>query len=145
MAQRHTGALDGWTRLWLGCAAIWSLGIAAVGSFVGVYSSSNGPRETLVQVNGVKVIIPLLVPLVGVVIVALALRHGRRVQRSRVGILVWVVIALLALLVVLGAFTIGPFVAPVAVFVVMAITHVKGQSQVPSNASPQPMKTAATR
>jgi hypothetical protein len=145
MAQRHTGALDGWTWLWLSCAAIWSLGLVAVGSFVGVYSSSNGPRETLVQVNGVKVIIPLLVPLVGVVIVALALWHGRHVQRSGVGVLVWIVFALLALLVVLGAFTIGPFVAPIAVLVILAITRVKGQSQALSSASPQPMKTSATR
>ncbi len=145
MAPRHTGTLDGWTRIWLGCAAIWSLGLVAAGFFVNSYSSNNGPGETLVQQNGVKVLIPLLVPLVGVVIVALALWHGRRVRNSGVGVLVWIVFGLLALLVVLGAFTIGPFVAPVAVFVVVAITHVKTQSRVLPSALPQPVKAAAPR
>jgi hypothetical protein len=82
--------------------------------------------------NGAKVLIPLLIPFAGVAIVALALWHGRRVQKAGVGVLVWVVFGLLALLVVLGAFTIGPFVAPVAAFVVLAITRVKGQSSSPA-------------
>jgi len=144
MAQRHTGALDGWTVLWLGCAAIWSLGLVTAGFVVNSYSSNNGPGETLVQQNGVKVLIPLLVPLVGVVIVALALRRGRRVQKSGVGAVVWIVSGLLALLVVLGAFTIGPFVAPVAVFVVLAITRVKGQSQSLSSTPPREVQTTVT-
>jgi hypothetical protein len=119
----------------LSCAAIWSLGLVAAGFFVNSYST-NGPGETLVDVNGLKVLIPLLIPFAGVVIVTLALWHRGRVQNPGVGVLVWVVLSLMALLVVLGAFTIGPFVAPVAVFTLLAIHHVKGRSQVLTNAAP---------
>src|SRR5580692_3446785 len=130
--MEHTDSrqLDPWTKLWLGCGAFWSLGLVAAGFSVNSYSSTNGPGRTLIQENGDKVLLPLLVPLAGVVIVTLALWHRRRVQSHSVGILVWVVFGLLALLVVLGIFTIGPFVAPVAVFVVVAITRVKSQQAV---------------
>jgi hypothetical protein len=107
---------------------LWSLGLVAAGLFVNSYTSTNGPGETLVQMNGDKVLLPLMVPLVGVVIVTLALRHRRRIRLPGVGVLVWVVAGLLVLLVVLGAFTIGPFIGPVAVFVIVAITRVKSQA-----------------
>ena len=142
MVQPHTRLLDRWTVACLACAAIWSVGLVALGFFVGVYSSTNAPRETLIQVNGVKVLIPLLVPLVCVAIVTLALLRGRHVQKSGVGVLVWVVFGLLALLVVLGALSVGPFVAPVAVFVVLAISRVKTQSQVPPSAAVEAEETA---
>ncbi len=144
MAKRAPRPLDGWTTLWLSCAAIWSLGLVAAGFFVSAYSSNNGPGETAIQLNGDKVLVPLLIPLVAVGIVALALRHGRRVQKPGVGALVWVVFSLLVVLVVLGAFTIGPFVAPVAVFVVLAITHVKARSSPPATWTSEPDKTPAT-
>lgn len=120
--------LDGWTVLWLGFAALWSLGLVIAGFFINSYSSSNGPGLTLVQENGLKVLAPLLIPFAGVVIIALALGHRRRTQKRGVGVIVWVVFGLLALLVVLGALTIGPFISPVAAFVLVAITRVKGQS-----------------
>jgi cytochrome bd-type quinol oxidase subunit 2 len=128
MVRNESRPLDGWTALWLGLAALWSLGLVLAGLFVNSYSSSNGPGLTLVQENGLKVLAPLLIPFVGVVIVALALWHRRRNQKRGVGVLVWIVFGLLALLVVLGAFTIGPFIVPVAAFLLVAITRVKGQS-----------------
>jgi len=143
MADRHPRALDGWAVLWLSCAAIWSLGLVAAGFFVNTYSSNNGQGETLVQQNGDKVLIPLLIPLLGVVMVAISLWHGRRVQRLGVGVLVWVVFGLLTVNVVVGAFTIGPFVAPVAVFVVLAITHVKTQSPLGASATTASTKSPA--
>ncbi|MGP8009353.1 MAG: hypothetical protein ACLPKZ_03745 [Acidimicrobiales bacterium] len=124
MGQTDSRQLDSWTKIWLGCAALWSLGIVAVGLFVNAYTSTNGPGQTLVQMNGDRVLLPLMVPFAAVVIVALALRHRRRVQLPGVGILVWVVFGLLVLLVLLGAFTIGPFIAPIAVFVIVAISRV---------------------
>jgi hypothetical protein len=127
MGHREARQLDSWTRIWLGCAALWSLGLVAGGLFVTSYTSTNGPGQTLVQVNGDKVILILMVPFAAVAIVALALRHRRRVQLPGVGILVWVIFGLLVVLVLLGAFTIGPFIGPVAVFVIVAITRVKGQ------------------
>jgi peptidoglycan/LPS O-acetylase OafA/YrhL len=128
MVRIDSRRLDRWTALWLGLAALWSLGLVAAGFLVNSYSSSNGPGLTLIQENGLKVLAILLIPFVGVVVVALALSRRRRLQKPGVGVLVWIVFGLLATLVVLGAFTIGPFIGPVAVFVVLAISHVKGQS-----------------
>jgi hypothetical protein len=127
MVRKDSRALDGWTELWLGFAALWSLGLVAAGFLVKSYSSTNGPGLTLIQENGLKVLAPLSIPFLGVVVVALALWRRRRAQLRGVGVLVWIVFGLLALLVVLGAFTIGPFIAPVVVFVVLAITRVQGQ------------------
>ncbi len=128
MVRTDLRRFDGWTALWLGLAALWSLGLVAAGFLVTSYSTSNGPGLTLIQENGLKVLAPLLIPFVGVVIVALALWHRRHNQKRGVGVLVWIVFGLLALLVVLGALTIGPFISPVAVFVLVAITREKGQS-----------------
>ena len=135
MVRIDSRRLDGWTTLWLGLAALWCLGLVAAGFLVTSYSSSNGPGLTLIQENGLKVLAILLIPFVGVVIVALALWRRRRLEIPGVGVLVWVVFGLLMLLVILGALTIGPFIAPVAVFVVLAITRVNGQSSLQELAS----------
>ena len=103
----------------------------AAGFYVKSYSSTNGPGLTLIQENGLKVLTPLLLPFVGVVVVTLALWHRRRARRRGVGVLVWIVFGLLALLVVLGALTIGPFIAPIALFVLLAITSAKVQTPSP--------------
>jgi hypothetical protein len=135
MVRIDSRRLDGWTTLWLGLAALWCLGLVAAGFLVTSYSSSNGPGLTLIQENGLKVLAILLIPFVGVVIVALALWRRRRLEIPGVGVLVWIVFGLLMLLVILGALTIGPFIAPVAVFVVLAITRVNGQSSLQELAS----------
>ena len=128
MVHNDSQRLDGWTALWLGLAALWSLGLVAAGFLVNSSSSTNGPGLTLIQENGIKVLFILLIPFIAVVIVALALWRRRSLRIPGVGVLVWVVFGLLAVLVILGALTIGPFIAPVAVFVLVAITRVKGQS-----------------
>jgi cytochrome bd-type quinol oxidase subunit 2 len=134
--MRTTSGLDGWTTLWLGSAALWSLGLVAAGFWVTSYSSTNAPGLTIIQENGPKVLAILLIPFVGVVLVTLALWRRRRLQKLGVGVLVWIVFGLIALLVVLGALTIGPFVAPVAAFLVGAITRVKSQSELQKRATP---------
>jgi len=133
---RTDSRLDGWTTLWLGSAAIWSLGLVAAGFLVTSYSSTNGPGLTLIQENGLKVLAILLIPFAGVVVVSFALWRRRHLHKHGVGILAWVVVGLMASLVVLGAFTIGPFIAPVALFLVVAITRVKGQSDSQRCATP---------
>jgi cytochrome bd-type quinol oxidase subunit 2 len=135
MDRLDSRRLGGWTVLGLGLAALSSLGLVAAGFFVRSYSSSNGPGLTLVQENGLKVLAPLSAPFVAVVIVTLALWHRRRARRRGVGVLVWIVFGLLALLVVLGAFTIGPFIAPTALFVLLAITSAKNQTPSPEPAA----------
>ena len=136
MVRSGSRQFDTWTTIWLALAALWSLGLVAAGFLVNSYSvtSSTGqtpinePGQTLVQVNGLKVLYVLSVPFVAVVIVAFALRRRRRSQRPGVGVFVWIVVGLLVVLVVLGAFTIGPFIAPVAVFVALAIAQMKDRS-----------------
>jgi hypothetical protein len=135
MAASETRRLDRWTEIWLGLAGLWSLGLVAAAFLVTSYTSTNGPGLTLVQENGLKVITIVLIPFVGVVVVATALWYRRRRQMSGVGVLVWVVFGLMVLLVVLGAFTIGPFIGPIAVFVAVAITRVQGQLTNPEFAS----------
>jgi len=133
----RTGSrVDGWTALLLGSAAMWSLGLVAAGFFVSAYSSTNGPGLTLIQENGPKVLAILLIPFVGVVLITLALWRRRRLQKPGVGVLVWIVFGLMALLVILGALTIGPFIAPVAVFLVVAITREKSQLELQSRSTP---------
>jgi cytochrome bd-type quinol oxidase subunit 2 len=135
MARSDSRQLDIWTKIWLGCAALWSLGLVAAGFYVKSYSSTNGPGLTLIQENGLKVLAPLSAPFVAVVIVAFALWHRQRAQRRGVGVLVWIVFSLLALLVVLGALTIGPFIAPTALFVLLAITSARNQMPSPEPAA----------
>ena len=131
MARSDSRQLDKWTKIWLSCAVLSGLGLVIAGLFVRSYSSSNGPGLTLVQENGLKVLAPLSAPLVAVVIVALTLWHRRRTGRRGVGVLVWIVFGLLALLVVLGALTIGPFIAPIMLFVLGAITSAKVELSTP--------------
>lgn len=111
--------------IWLGLAALSSLALVVAGLIVKAYTSTNAPSLTLIQENGVKVLAPLSIPFVFVVIVTLVLRHRRRTGKRDTGIAVWIVLGLLVLLVLLGAFTIGPFIAPIAVFVLLAITSAK--------------------
>jgi cytochrome bd-type quinol oxidase subunit 2 len=124
MVRFDSRRLGSWTVLWLGLAALSSLGLVVAGFIVNSYSTTNGPGLTLVQENGLGVLVPLLLPFVAVVVVTLALWHRRRARRG-VGVLVWIVFGLLALLVVVGALTIGPFIAPIAIFVLGAITSTK--------------------
>ena len=114
-----------WTTLWLGLAVVSSLALIVAGFALKSYTPTSGPSLTLIQENGTKVLAPLSLPFVYVAIVALTLRHRRRTNRSDVGVLVWIVMGLMAVLVVLGAFTVGPFIAPIAVFVLLAISSFK--------------------
>ena len=123
----------------MGCAALWALFIVAASFFIQSYSSStsvvtsgdpNSSRTitsgglTLVQVNGLKVLLPILIPLVCVAIVALCLwRRERRRQRGA-GILAWAFTGLVAAVCVVGALTIGPFLAPIALFLFAATVRV---------------------
>ena len=126
--DRDERRLDGWTKTWLGLAALSSLALVVAGLTVNSSSSSNGPSLTLVQENGFKVLAPLALPFVYVVVVALVLLSRRRAGRYGAGVTVWIVFGLLVLVVLLGAFTIGPFVAPIAVFVLLAINSAKAHS-----------------
>lgn len=116
-------------------AGLWATGLLVAGSLVPAYSSSATARtsggvttvstasSTLVQVNGVRVVALLALPLLAVVIVAGLLRRRRSHARSGAGAPAWVVTGLLGAVSIVGALSIGLFVAPVALLLVVACSY----------------------
>jgi hypothetical protein len=145
LVQHHdSSGFDRWTGIWLGCAAVWSLLLILAGFVVKAYSgtSTGGvavPSTTLVHQNGLKVVFILLIPLVGVTIVAATLWYRHRAHKRCVGILGWIVVTLIGFLVLLGAFTVGPFIAPVAIFLLVAALRTQGNSPSRQDATTDPI------
>src|ERR1700693_1414487 len=108
MVRSGSRRFDTWTKIWLGLAALWSLGLIAAGFLVTSYSSTNGPGLTLIQENGLKVLYVLLIPFAGVGSVTLALWRRQRTPKPGAGVLAWVVVSLLGVVTVLGALSVGP-------------------------------------
>lgn len=110
-------------------ASIWAVGLLIVGvvapSYNSVSSSSTTQftSATLVEVNGLRLLVVLALPLLAVGVVALALRWRRKNKRPGAGVLAWIVAALVGVVSVVGVLTIGPFVAPVAVLLVIACSR----------------------
>ena len=108
-------------------AALWSVGLLVAALSVPVYDSEvshpggsvSRASATLVQVNGMKVLVPVGVPLVVVGLVAAVLRHRRRRGKEGAGVLAWASAGLLGLLALVGVLTVGFFVLPVAVVVMV--------------------------
>lgn len=137
------------TRVLLGTAALWSVGLVVAALTAPFYSSasSSSPSSpigapghpmttatqvahtsaTLVHLNGFKVLAPVSLPLLAVIVVAFALSRRRKRETPGVGRLAWTVSALLVGVVLLGMLSIGPFIAPVAVLVVVACARSSGQ------------------
>lgn len=72
---------------------------------------------TLVQVNGLGVLVPILIPLVVTLLVALLVRRGSSVVEY---VTAWVITLVLCGLCVLAILSIGLFVVPVALCLVVA-------------------------
>jgi hypothetical protein len=120
--DRTTGASANGASPWLLLpAALWSVGLVVAALLVPVYDTEAGSSvsATLVQVNGMKVLIPVGVPLVVVVLVAAALIYRRSQGKRGAGALAWAFAGLLCLLALVGILTIGIFVLPVAVVVMV--------------------------
>lgn len=106
-----------------GAALIWSVGLVLAALLVPVYngqtvSSSQGltlSTATLIQVNGARALIPVLLPTVVSVVVAVAIRQRHRHGQHRSAILAWLLIGLLTVTTVLAIFSIGAFMLPVVV------------------------------
>lgn len=109
------------TVLALGAAIVFSLALLAVGLLVPVYSSESvsssgesvSSTETLVQVNGLNVLIVLAIPLVISLLVVGALRMDRRPAA-------WLLTGSLGCFAVLAIMTIGFFVLPVVIALAVA-------------------------
>ena len=128
---------DGATRALLGAAALWSVGLIVAAILAPAYSSTSVSSSfepgsaghptanlaqaythtlaTLVQVNGLKALAPVGLPLLATVVVSLTLGHRRRKAKSGAGPLAWTVTALVAGAALLGMLSIGPFIVPPAV------------------------------
>jgi len=114
-------------------AALWSAVLIGAGFFVKTYSSGGStvstygttiskhlPGLSLIQVNGAKVLIPLSIPLVIVLIVAGLMWRRRRAGLVLVGPVAWGAVVVLGILTLLSLFTIGPFILPGTVLLLVA-------------------------
>ena len=120
--------LDNWTRWWLMASVIFGAGLLVAAFTVSAYSGT--VSQTLVQANGEKVIFIVAIPLVGSLLaiwtVVARLRHSRR----GVGIFTWLVVGVLGALALLGMLTIGPFVAPVPICLLVAALRIQEPERV---------------
>jgi uncharacterized membrane protein YhaH (DUF805 family) len=103
-------------------AAIWSLGLLAAALVLPIYNTTTVSADgttfttvTLVAGQGAWVLIPIGVPLVITVVVALALRRKRAHSPALSGRIAWAAVALLAAFAAFSILSIGGFVIPVAV------------------------------
>lgn len=116
-------------------AGVWGLGLVVAGLLVPAYqstsTSSSGEltqsTETLVEVNGLGVVVVLTVPLLATVLVGCAL-----LLRARRGVMpaAWALTALLVGFNVLAMLTIGVFVVPVTAALLVACASASGRRQV---------------
>ena len=133
-------------RLLLGLAGLWSAGLVAAAFFIPSYSSISvvvshpaGPSGlpsthlvsstgTLVDVNGLKALAPVGLPLVAVALVAFVLWRRHRKRQSGAGPIAWSAVVLVGVLTLLGILTIGPYLVPVGVLLGAACARASGNS-----------------
>lgn len=117
-------------RISLTCAFVWAAGLIMAAVLVPVYQSSNvsssgsgtSTSATLVAVNGWGVLLVAGAPLAATLVTWYALRWRR--GRQGAGLLAWVVIGLLVGFNVLAMLSIGVFLIPVTLALVIACsTH----------------------
>ena len=115
--------LDKWTRWWLAASVVFGAGLLVAAFTVLAYNGT--VSQTLVQGNGGKVIFIVAIPLVGALlaIASMLVRLGH--AQTGVGTFTWLVIGVLGAFTFLGMLTIGPFVVPVPVCLLMAAVRIK--------------------
>ena len=113
----------------VGAAAVWATWLVVAAFVLPVYGSAISPSsgtppdsavhasQTLVEVNGPVAAVEMAVPLAATLVVAIAFRSGVHRVRMVVG---WTATGLLAVFNVLGMLTVGVFVLPVTVALVLA-------------------------
>jgi uncharacterized membrane protein YhaH (DUF805 family) len=131
----------------LTCAAlIWSLGLVVAAVFVPTYggqtvSDSNGltlTARTAVQVHGLKAVIVVAVPVMATPVVAGALYRRRLDGWRHSAAVAWTAIVVVALVAVLGILSVGLFMLPVVVLLVLAARLVVS----PQGVRPEPAQPA---
>ena len=109
-------------------AFVWSMGLVLAALLVPVYdqteSSANGlnlTRATLVQTDGVKVLLPVALPAVLTLLIGLAIARRYRSGRDWAASAAWVMVGLLVPLAVLSILSLGAFVIPAAILLSLAL------------------------
>lgn len=122
MSAGWTG-LDKWTRWWLLASVVFGAGLLVAAFTVSAYNGT--VSQTLVQANGGKVIFIVAVPLVGAILAIWTIAARLRHARSGVSIFTWLVVGVVGAFAMLGMLTIGPFVAPVPVCLLVAALRIQ--------------------
>jgi uncharacterized membrane protein len=122
--------LDKWTRWWLVASVIFGAGLLVAAFTVSAYSGTIS--QTLVQANGEKVILIVAIPLVGALLAIGTIMARLRHVRRGVSIFTWLVVGVLGVLALLGMLTIGPFVAPVPICLLVAALRIQEAGRVGS-------------
>ena len=115
--------LDKWTRWWLVASVIYGAGLVVAAFTVPAYSGP-GP-DTVVQVNGGRVALIIALPLVGALVAIANIVFRRRFGHTGVGIFTWLIIGVLGVFVFLGMASVGMFVAPVPVCLLVAALRIQ--------------------
>ena len=115
--------LDKLTCWWLVASVIFGAGLLVAAFTVSAYNGT--VSETLVQVNGGKVIFIIAIPLAGALLAIGSILARLGHARTGVGTFTWLVIGVLGALTFLVMLTIGPFVVPVPVCLLMAAVRIE--------------------
>jgi hypothetical protein len=130
----------------LGVAAlVWSLGLVLAALLIGAYSGQTASMQgaitlttrTFVQVNGVRSLVLVALPVAGCLVVGVALGQRRRRGSTWSGRLAWTAVAVVAVEAALGMATFGLFLVPVVVLLVLSVRLVPGPT-----AAPRPVRRA---
>jgi len=124
MMRRRRLALRLTTAAW-----VWSVGLLLAALLLPAYddqtvSNANGltlRTATFVQVNGNWVLIPIALPAVVSLVVAVAIRQKQLTGPRWADFLGWLMVALLAVLTVVSILTIGALMIPVVVLLALAL------------------------
>jgi hypothetical protein len=134
------------TRLTVG-ALIWSIGLVLAALLVGSYTGQTVSSEagvtlttrTFVQVNGLRALVLVVIPTVACLAVATALWHRHRRRAPWGGPVAWTAIGVLTIEALLGIATVGLFMVPVIVLLVVSVRLVPGPA-----ARPAPVPVSGT-
>jgi hypothetical protein len=113
-------------------AFVWSVGLIVAGLVLPVYdgqtvSNSNGltlTTATLVQHNGIRVLVALVIPALGSVAVALAMARRHTLDPRWSGPVAWLAVAVVAVEAGVAMLSIGVFILPVAILLAVAVSLV---------------------
>lgn len=119
-------------------AAVWSLGLLLAALILPVYNGETVSNtlgttfvtETIVAGKGAWVLLPLAVPLVATIVVAVALRQKRLGHWAHSGTVAWSAVGLLAVFALITILSIGAFVIPVVLLLAAGVARTPARSRI---------------